>query len=70
MPLAFRYFFELSIIRVHQLDAITRGCERRTRNRQGLGVAIQSEDPRRAAFDQRACVTAEPDRAINKKPTP
>ena len=65
-----QHFFELSIIRVHQLDAITHGCERRTRDRQCLGVAIQPEDARRAGIDQRTCVTAEPDRAIDEKPTP
>ena len=51
---------------MHQRHAIAKRLERRARQRQRVGVAIDPDQPRRAGFEHHARVAAEADRAIDE----
>jgi hypothetical protein len=53
---------------VHQLHAIAEAGEGFRRHPQRLGVAIESQDPRRSRLEQRARMAAETYRAIDEQP--
>src|SRR5206468_7874984 len=57
-----------AVIGVNELDAIAPGRERFLCERQRLLVAIEADEARRAAVQERACMAAEADRAVDKQP--
>src|SRR5581483_6779843 len=55
-----------TIVGVHELDAIAPRRERVARDRERVGIAIDADEARSAAGEQRTRVAAEADRAIDE----
>src|SRR5581483_6323739 len=50
-----------------QLDAVAPRRQCVARDRERVLVAIEADDPRRAALEERACVAAQADGAVNEE---
>src|SRR5262249_15443815 len=57
---------ERPVVRVDQIDTIGPGCESDPSRRQGVLIAIETDEARRAGLEKRSRMTAEPDGAIDK----
>ena len=60
------HLVQSSIICVHQLHAVLPDRQTLTRQRQHLGVPVETEHPCRAGLEQRFGVSASPDRAVDE----
>src|SRR6185503_18467452 len=61
---------ELPIVRVHDLDALPEWLQRDARRLNRRGIAIESDQPRRARLEQRTRVATQADRAIDEHAAP
>ena len=54
------------VVGVHERDAIRKGVQGALRDRNRVGVAVNPDQPRRAAFEQHPRVAAEADRGVDE----
>src|SRR5262245_50684513 len=66
-PARVEHLLECPIVGMHQLDTLAPGCERCTRSRERVGVAVEADHARGAGVEQGPGMTAEADRAVDEQ---